>query len=178
MDGDYYDEQNGIICISLRTTGAPAPVRDREVSELIHMPKNVDGDDFLSTLEMDGDLEIEPQVESNTAPVLESDNPNEAIIPPPHSEVPAARLSDFRCGGGPIEYPAPNGLASDDLCTILVDTVTIYPSSFGGLGDVTKTKFDVLVSDVKLDALSPGLSDSSRAAYKSSWMGCGAFLLR
>ena len=160
VDGDYDAEHNGSICISLRTSGTPANARDRETSEIFHIPTSEDGDDFLPTLEIDEDVGLDPQVEPNVAPVLERDNHNEAIIPPLSSEVLSARLSDFRCGGGPVEYPAPNGMGNVYATSEYADTLTMFPSHCGGLGDIMKKSFGVLFSDTKLEALFSGLSDS------------------
>ena len=94
-----------------------------------------------------------------------SDNPNEAIIPPHPSEVPDTRLSTFSCGGIVSDYIGPND-SFDEL---------LFSSSFGGLNEVMKTKFGVLFTDTKLEALFSGLSSSSRTECKSAWIGWGRF---
>ena len=81
--------------------------------------------DCLPTLEMDEDVYVEQPVEVETVPEPDMDNPNEAVIPPYPSEVHATRLSDFRCGGGPVEYPAPHGLSCEPFSVPHFDTQSI-----------------------------------------------------
>ena len=150
-------------------------VRDRLASEAEFPPADETEEDFLSTLEMDGDLEIDRPTESETSPFSDVKNPNEANVPPYPTEVPATRLSDFRCGGRPVEYPAPNGLAPENISFTLHDKCDPYPSNCGGLNDLVKKKFDVLFSDVKLEALFTGIVDSARTSYKSAWAGLVRF---
>ena len=99
VDGDFLEGQNASICIPLRTSETPVSERDREIPASSPIPGNDDDDDYLPVLEIDGDLDIEPQVDLSGTPLVEMDNPTEAIVPPHPSDVPATRLSDFRCGG-------------------------------------------------------------------------------
>ena len=46
-DGDFLDERNGRICISLRETGTPLSVRGRDISESFHIPGNDNDGDYL-----------------------------------------------------------------------------------------------------------------------------------
>ena len=111
IDGDELDDQNGGICVSLHTSATPISERDRDIPASFPIPGMSDGNlpagDGVFEDGLTEDLRLDP----NNTPVVEMDNPNEAIAPPHPSEVPATRLSNFRCGGGPYEYPVPNSLA-------------------------------------------------------------------
>ena len=109
----------------------------------------------------------------------DADSPNEAVAPPLPSEVPAYRLSDFRCGwgwwggvggGGPYEYPVSNSLAPANRSSVPIDATKPFESPCGCLNEVVKQKIGLLLTDVELGGIFSGLSASSRTEYKSEWL--------
>ena len=126
------------------------------------VPAN-DGDDETSQAV----LEIDEYVDE--------ENPNEAIAPPCASEVPSARLSNFRCGCPVGEYPIPNAAASDPSpCWTNAEEFT-YDFRCGGLDVLAGDKFTLPFSDIMLESVLSGLADSTRAPYKTAWLGLGRF---
>ena len=72
------------------------------------------------------------------SPDFEHDNQNEAIVPPDPADVPATRLSQFRCGGPMAEYPAPNGAGFDSTSVFSYETVSPCSPRCGGADQVPK----------------------------------------
>ena len=75
-DGEDDDSERACrISVPLHTSNTPMSVRDRAHSEFLLPPADETDEDFLPYLEMDEDLEIDHQVESETVPISR-------IVPP------------------------------------------------------------------------------------------------
>ena len=180
--GEHDSDRNGSICVALRTSVTPAQSCDQENSEANRISPNNEDGDLLPTLEIDEYVESEPQIEPNASFAPDRDSPDEAITPPGPSAAPETRLSDFRCGGSPIEYPAPNGLAPDGSYTTVLGAFAKYPSSCGGSDDVMKTKFEIgcviaraiSILTHRLQELMDGLGRFCSVRGISAWLTPGA----
>ena len=60
--------------------------------------------------------------------------------------------------------------------SVSIDVIAPFGSTCGGLNEIAKAKFGLLLAAAKLGAIFSGLSASSRTAYESSWFGMGAIL--